>query len=1040
MKLGLVSEIKSKWMLRLSLIFLFALPLAAVEFNRDIRPILSDRCFACHGPDAGNRKTKMRLDIEASAKQDLGKGRFAVVAGDAAASELFRRITSDSKTLRMPPAYAGHEKLTAVEIELIRQWINEGAVFQNHWAFIAPRKSALPATSRPSWIRNPIDAFVLARLDREKMAASPEADKRTLARRVTLDLTGIAPTPTEIDAFVADTSPNAYEKLVDRLLASTHYAERMAIRWLEAARYADTNGYQSDGIRSMWRWRDWVINAFQTNMPFDRFTIEQIAGDLLPNPNLDQKIATAFHRNHRTSAEGGIVEEEFRTEYVADRVETTSTVWMGLTFGCARCHDHKYDPIKQKEFYQLFAFFNNLPERGLVYNFGNEEPFIPAPTKDMSEKLQQFDNKVQAQQQRWQNLDSTLNKSQSSWEKRVAKTKSYDWQLTASQVLHQPLEDSGVKVDGQLPATQGRVKQARVFDGSSFTDEGSDIAKFNYQDPFTLAAWINPTAPKGAIISRAEDYLEGTGYGLYLIDGKLRLHITLRYTDISLRVESAESVKLNEWQHVAVTYDGYRKGSGVHMYVNGVDQKLNILFDELTFPFGGNQPVRIGAGGGMRFKGAIDEARIFKEALTAQQVSTLPLLNTIQELAAIPSKKRSPAQAAKLRFCFLETEAPADIKQSQADLTKAKLERKKFAESIPTVMVMKEGPKRDSFLLKRGAYDAPGEKVEADTPSFLPLLQTDWPVNRLGLAKWLVNRSNPLTARVQVNRLWQMLFGLGLVKTVEDFGSQGEWPIQPELLDWLAVEFMDSGWDVKHMLKTIVMSSTYRQSSRLTPQLLAKDPENRLLARGPRLRLSAEVLRDNSLAISGLLVDKVGGPSVKPYQPAGLWQELTGGGGYTADKGEGLYRRSLYTYWKRTIAPPSMVTFDSPTRETCTVRENRTNTPLQALNLMNDVVYLEASRKLAERMLRDGGPSQTARLQLAYNLVLGRNAKPAELSVMAGVLDTFHQQFAGNKDAAVKFLAQGDSPKDETFPPEELAAYASLASLVLNLDEAITKE
>lgn len=1018
---------------------LFALELLAVEFNREIRPILSDRCFACHGPDTGNRKTKMRLDMEASAKADMGKGRFAIVPGDPAKSELFRRITSESKTLRMPPAYAGHDKLSEQEIELLRRWITEGAVYQSHWAFIAPTRAVSPAVSKPDWVINPIDSFVLARLDHEKLAPSPETDKRTHARRVTFDLTGLPPTPAEIDAFVNDSSPKAYESMVDRLLSSTRYAERMAIRWLEAARYADTNGYQSDGVRSMWRWRDWVINAFQTNMPFDQFTIEQIAGDLLPNPTLDQKIATAFHRNHRTSAEGGIVEEEFRTEYVADRVETTSTVWMGLTFGCARCHDHKYDPMKQKEFYQLFAFFNNLPERGLVYNFGNEEPFISAPTKEMSVKLAEFDSNAAAAETHWHTLAKKLNTSQRAWEKLTASRKDYDWQLTDGQVLHQPLEDK-LKVEGTLPAVQGKVNQARLFDGKSFTDEGSDIAKFNYQDPFTLAAWINPTSPKGAIISRAEDYLEGSGFGLYLIDGKLRLHITLRFTDISLRVESAERVKMNEWQHVAVTYDGYRKGAGVHMYVNGAQRKLNILFDELTFPFGPNQPVRIGAGGGMRFEGMIDEARIFKRALSAEEAGTLPLLETIPQLAGIPPRKRSTAQNDKLRLCFMENFAPADIKKAQADKIAAHTGRRKYFESIPTVMIMKEGPKRDSFLLKRGAYDAPGDKVAAATPSFLPPMKSDWPADRLGLAKWLVDRSNPLTARVQVNRYWQMLFGPGLVKTVEDFGSQGEWPLHQELLDWLAVDFMDSGWNVKRILKTMVMSNTYRQSSRVTPELLAKDPENRLMARGPRFRLSAEMLRDSSLALSGLLVDKAGGPSVKPYQPPGLWQELAGGGGYKEDKGEGLYRRSLYTYWKRTIAPPSMVTFDSPTREVCIVRENRTNTPLQALNLMNDVVYLEASRKLAERIMSEGGGDETGRLKLAYNIVLGRDPKPKESTVLNRALGQFRAQFAGKREAAVKFLAQGDSVRDERFPPEELAAYASLASLVLNLDEAVTKE
>ena len=1027
-------------MLRI-VIFALALPLtAAVEFNRDIRPILSDRCFSCHGPDNGTRKTKMRLDQEAAAKQDLGKGRFAIVAGNPGTSEIFKRVISDNKTLRMPPSYAGHEKLPAAEVELLRQWIVEGAVYQNHWSFIAPIKAALPIVSNPGWVANPIDAFVLARLDKENLKASPAAEKRTQIRRVTLDLTGLSPTGAEIDAFLNDESPKAYEALVDRLLASPRYAERMAIRWLEAARYADTNGYQSDGVRSMWRWRDWVINAFQTNKPFNQFTIEQIAGDLLPNATLDQKIATGFHRNHRTSAEGGIVEEEFRTEYVADRVETTSTVWLGLTFGCARCHDHKYDPMKQKEFYQLFAFFNNIPERGLVYNFGNEEPLLKAPTPEMDATLALFDQKMKQADQQWTNLQSSIEKAQSDWEKKIRKNAAYDWHLTENLVAHERLDRHGVKSDGKLPIVEGKVKQARRFDGKSFASLGEDVAKFNYLDPFTLAAWINPAKPKGAIIARAEDYLEGNGYGLYLIDGKLRLHITLRWTDISLRVETAQQVKLNQWQHVAVSYDGYRKGSGVHMYVDGVDQKLNILFDELTFPFSRKQDLRIGAGGGMRFEGLIDDARVYKTALDPDQISILSVLDPIARIAQIEPGKRTAAQAAKLRLCYLEKFASATAKQTQSAMFAARAERKKFYESIPTVMVMVEGAQRDSFLLKRGAYDAPGEKVSAAVPSFLPPLKKDWPVDRLGLARWLVDRANPLTARVQVNRYWQSFFGNGLVKTVEDFGSQGEWPLAPELLDWLAVEFMDSGWDIKHLIKTVVTSNTYRQSSKVTADLLAKDPENRLMARGPRLRLAAEVIRDNSLAMAGLLVEHVGGPSVKPYQPAGLWQELTGGGGYQADKGEGLYRRSLYTFWKRTIAPPSMVTFDSPSRETCTVRENRTNTPLQALNLMNDTLYLEAARKLAERAMRDGGADEAGRLGYVYRLVLGRSPKAAELAVLGRVLGEFRSQFRGKPDLAVKFLSQGDSPRDEKLDAAEMAAYANVASMVLNLDEAVTKE
>ncbi|MBI1788056.1 MAG: DUF1553 domain-containing protein [Acidobacteria bacterium] len=992
---------------------------------RDIRPILSDRCFTCHGPDSANRKTPLRFDTEAGARR-------AIVPGDPGKSELIRRITSDNPAQRMPPAYAGHDKLGAREIDLFRRWIEQGAPWRQHWSFVKPRRPPLPEVRDRAWPRNPIDSFVLHRVESEGLRPSPEADRATLIRRVTLDLTGLPPTPAEIDAFLADSSPQAFQNVVDRLLASPRYAERMAVRWLDAARYADTNGYQSDGERSMWRWRDWVIDAFHRNMPFDRFTVEQIAGDLLPNATLDQKIATGFHRNHRTNAEGGIVEEEFRVEYVADRVETTATVWLGLTMGCARCHDHKYDPIQQKEFYQAFAFFNNVPERGLVYNFGNEEPFVKAPTPDMEKKLAELDRKAAAAEERYAAFEAELRAAQRDWEQQLRHGDTLRWSVPDGQVLHFPLDEGA----------PGRVGEARRFDGRQFVD-GGNAANFNYQDAFSLAAWINPEAPTGAIMSRVEDYWEGEGYGLYLKDGKVRLHINRRFTDICLRVETEASVALNRWQHVVMTYDGRRKGAGVRIYIDGQSQKLKILFDELTYPFGAKDPFRIGGGGGQenRFHGRIDDVRVFKIALTPEQASTLHLLETMNELAAIPPEARSPAQANKLALCFLDRFAPLEIRLARQALFDARTERRRYFDSIPTVMVMVESPKpRDSFILKRGAYDNPGERVSPTVPAFLPPLRKDWPANRLGLARWLVDPSNPLTARVTVNRFWQMLFGVGLVKTAEDFGSQGEAPVHPELLDWLAVEFVENGWNVKALLKTIVTSASYRQSSRLSPELLQKDPENRLLARGPRLRLPAEMVRDQALALAGLLVEKTGGPSVKPYQPAGLWQELAGGSGYKPDKGEGLYRRSLYTYWKRTVAPPSMVTFDSPNRETCTVRETRTNTPLQALNLMNDVAYVEASRKLAERMLREGGSSAQDRIAFAFRLATARFPKPREREVLGRALDGFLTHFGAHPGAALKLLHQGESPRDPQLDPVELASYAGAASLILNLDETVTKE
>ncbi|MCW5978376.1 MAG: DUF1553 domain-containing protein [Bryobacteraceae bacterium] len=1025
-----------------------AVPSAPVQFNRDIRPVFSDKCYACHGPDPANRQAGLRFDTEEGARAQLRSKRFAIVPGEPGASEAYRRVSSDNAAQRMPPAYAGHPALSAREIDLIRRWIQEGARWEKHWSFIPPTTPPLPEVQEAAWPRNPIDRFVLARLEREGLRPSPEADGYALARRVTLDLTGLPPEPDEVEAFVQDGSPDAYERLVDRLLESPRYAERMAVRWMEAARYADTHGYQADGRRDMWRWRDWVIEAFNRNMPFNRFTIEQIAGDLLPNPTLYQKIATGFHRNHRTNGEGGIIEEEFRVEYAADRTETTATVWLGLTMGCARCHDHKYDPITQKDFYRFFAYFNNVPDRGLVYNFGNEEPFVKAPTDEQRRRLEELDDALVLTERDYAALAPELQDAQRAWEHKLGRRRPLYWTVSEGLVAHAPLDGKPDTTGGcepsasdcRLPVVPGRIGKAREFDGKRFIEAG-DAAKFDYLDPFTLAAWINPAAPNGAIVSRMEDYFEGEGYGLFLIDGKLRLHITKRWTDIGLRVETAAPVELNKWQHVLVSYDGNRKASGLKAYVDGVPRELNVLFDELSYPLGAKDPLRIGAGGGpeYRFRGAIDDVRVYGIALSSEEAATVSLLEPMNDLAAIEPANRTKAQADKLALCFLDRFAPKKIVAARRAVRRARAERDRYYQSIPTVMVMSEKqPLRETHLLKRGAYDNPGEAVTAAVPSFLPPMGAGVPNNRLGLARWLVSPENPLTARVTVNRFWQMYFGVGLVKTTEDFGAQGEWPVNPELLDWLATEFMRTGWDVKALLKTVVMSATYRQSSKATPELLQKDPDNRLLARGPRIRLSPEMIRDQALAVSGLLVEKTGGPSVKPYQPPGLWQELGGGAGYVPDKGEGLYRRTLYTYWKRTAPPPSLIIFDSPTRETCAVRETRTNTPLQALALMNDVAYVEASRKLAERMMA-GGRAVADRLDHGFRLATGRPPKPEEMDLLRRAFETFAARYRGDKKAAARLLSHGESPRDFKLDPRELAAYASVASLVLNLDEVITK-
>jgi hypothetical protein len=1047
-----------------------------VIFNRDIRPILSDRCYPCHGPDKANRKTNMHFDTEEGAFTALNSGGFAIVRGDPSKSVMLQRVSSDNQGFRMPPAYMGYAKLPDHEIDLIRRWIAQGAKWQKHWSLIPPEVAPQPEVMHKAWPREPFDYYVLAHLEHEGLAPSPEADPATLIRRVTLDLTGLPPTPAEVSAFLNDRSPNAYERVVDRLLSSPRYGENIAWQWLDAARYADTNGYQSDGARNMWRWRDWVIDAYNRNMPFNEFTVEQLAGDMLPHATRDQIIATGFNRNHRTSAEGGIIDEEFRVAYVVDRVDTTSSVWLGLTVGCARCHDHKFDPILQKEYYQLFAYFNNVPEKGFVYNFGNEEPYIKAPTPEQQARLTDLDARVAARQASYASLEPEIARSQRTWERWIKSSQVPDWNVSDGLILHFPLdgdlhESTGIYerrnsfnhqppgvestakpddpsepvvaggTDPKLPFVPGKLGKAASFDGHRYVN-GGRVLSFNYLDPVSFAAWIYPTAASGAILSSVEDVHQGSGYGLYLRDGKLTYHFTMRWTDLGMRLEATKPIALNQWHHIAFTYDGKRKPSGARFYVDGVPQETKVLFSEMSWPLGDPQPFRIGAGEGPedRFQGAIEDVRTYNRALSADEVEVLPVVQSVSQIAAIPSHRRTPPEANRLAFCFLDRYAPADIQASRRLLAEAQRDRDRYYASIPTVMVMKEGPTRDAYILKRGAYDAHGDKVSAGLPQVLPPMPANFPNNRLGLAEWLVDRSNPLTARVTVNRFWQTLFGTGLVKTVDDFGSQGEWPLYQDVLDDLAVRFMDSNWDVKALLKTMVMSATYRQSSRVTPALLEKDPENRLLARGPRFRLPPQAIRDQALAISGLLVEKVGGPPVKPYQPPGLWEEVSFGESYKPDTGDALYRRSLYTFWKRTVAPPTMVTFDAASRETCIVRANRTNTPLQALNLMNDVTYVEASRKFAERMLKEGGATPQARIEYAFRLALARSPKPEEQKILLDALDQFSARYQAKLDAALKYISGGNSPRDPKLDPVELAAYTSVASLIFNMDETITKE
>jgi hypothetical protein len=996
-----------------------------VEFNRDVRPVLAENCYACHGPDAARRKAKLRLDTQEGAFADLG-GRRAVVPGDVVTSELLQRIAAEEDDRRMPPPRTGRS-LTSAQAETLRRWVEQGAKWESHWSLIAPRRPALPQVRNASWSRNPIDRFVLDRLESAGLPPSAETDRTTLVRRVTLDLTGLPPTPAEVDAFLADRSPAAYELLVDRLLASPRYGEHMALSWLEAARYADTNGYQSDGERFMWRWRDWVIDAFNGNMPFDRFTIEQLAGDLLPSATLDQRIATGFNRNHRGNAEGGIIPEEYAVEYVADRVETTATVWMGLTLGCARCHDHKFDPLTQRDFYQVFAFFNNVPEKGRAVKFGNSPPMIQAPTPAQRERLVALEKLLAWYEHRFSEESSVLPMARIAWEREVAAAgKPLDWTITENLLAHFQLDED----------------RSTAFDGRRVADAG-DVGAFGFDDKFSLAAWIRFEAGRGGtILSRMTDVPQGDGYALVLEGGKLQANFVKRWLDDALRVETERALTPGCWHHVLVAYDGTRTADGVNVFVDGRPEPIRILLDELNQSFKTTEPLRIGGGNGPegRFHGSIKDVRIFGAVLTSRDAAVLATPETIDTLAAVPPERRSPGQEAKLSACFLAEYAPKRLREDWRKIVALLRERDRLVSSFPTTMVMQELPTpRESFILVRGQYDRRGERVAAGVPGCLPPLGDREP-SRLGFARWLADPAHPLTARVAVNRAWQAFFGAGLVRTAEDFGTRGEPPTHPELLDWLATELVRLGWDRKALHRLIVTSATYRQSSHATAEQQRRDPDNRLLSRAPRLRLSAAQIRDQALAASGLLVERLGGPSVKPYQPEGLWRELAEIKEYPQDHGPDLYRRGLYTFWKRTVPPPSMVAFDAPSRETCTVRGSRTNTPLQALTLLNDVTYVEAARVLAQRAIAEGGTAPGDRLTLAYRLATARRPTAEETQVLLAGYGKHLAHYRAHLDEARSLVQAGEAPADGHLDPAELAAMMVVAELVLNLDEAITRE
>jgi hypothetical protein len=1022
-----------------------------VDFNFEIRPILSDKCFKCHGPDPRNRKAGLRLDTKDGAFGTTESGSRAVVPRKLQESELISRITSSDETERMPPKSLGRT-LSSHEIDLLKRWVEQGAHWQAHWSFLPPVAGPLPRVNDPDWCQTAIDRFVLARLDAEHQKPARAAGKERLLRRVTFDLTGLPPTIAEIDAFLADSSPGAYGRVVDRLLDSPRFGERMAVDWLDLARYADTYGYQSDVYRAMWPWRDWAVQAYNTNLPYDQFVTWQLAGDLVPQPSRPQVLATAFNRHHRQTNEGGSIEEEFRVEYVADRTNTFATAFLGLTLECARCHSHKYDPITQEEYYRLFGFFNSIDESGLYSHFTSA---IPTPTllltsADLDRAIAQSERKIKSAEAELVALASRQSAAFDAW---LALSKR---EPAATGLIGDfPLDsiDSGQIANRAAPKHPGHasegpeVVEGRVGKGLHLSGENNvtlSLGNFDRFEPFSVALWIKTPdfKDRAVVLHRSMSWTDAgsRGYQLLIEDGKLSVGLIHFWPGNAIGIKAREPLALNQWTHVTFTYDGSSRASGVALYVDGTRAAADVVRDHLTKTItgGGNDQITIG----QRFRdrgfknGLVDEIRVFGREISPLEAAGLHA-GTCQPLPVDPASL-STAGRRELMAYYLSA-VDGEYRKQLAMLKELRKQQSALIDPVAEIMVMKELAKeRPTYLLKRGSYDAPANRVERGTPASLPLFSAALPRNRLGLAQWLTDPGHPLTARVAVNRWWQTLFGRGLVSTPEDFGSQGQLPSHPELLDWLARELIDGGWDVKRVIRLIVTSATYRQSSDASPELLAKDPDNILLARGPRFRLPAEMLRDNAISAAGLLAETIGGPPVKPYQPDGLWEEKSGLV-YDRDRGPGSHRRSLYTFWKRTSPPPSMLTFDATTREFCAVKRQTTATPLQALVLLNDPQFVEAARGLAQRSFREGGTKLDSRITFAFRTLTGRHPNPREFRTLEALFHEQVDEFRSGRSDAQRLLGIGDAPRDASIDPVECAAMTAVVQALLSYDETVTR-
>jgi hypothetical protein len=1025
--------------------------IAKISFNYDIKPILSDRCFACHGPDANKREADLRLDTPEGAFAALkdNPGHFAIIAGDPDESEMYRRLISDDPDIKMPPPES-NLSISEEEISLIKKWIAQGAEYEKHWSFIKPEKALVPDSAD-----HPIDYFIDKKLAEKKLQPTVKAEKELLLRRLSFDITVLPPSVDELDAFLSDNSPDAYEKAVDRLLDSPAYGERMAMHWLDVARYADTHGYQFDFEREVWPWRDWVIQAFNQNMPYEQFVTWQLAGDLLPNPTQEQVMATAFNRNHPQNPEGGIIPEEYRVEYVADRTNTLGKAFLGLTLECARCHDHKYDPLSQKEYYELFAFFNNVDEAGQISYFtrGEAAPTLLLTDQEAEEQISFLKEKVAEEEKALANVKVAAEQVFEQWLQNnpsaPQKLKGMQAYISMDVLQGETLKNEAnaahpAKVFDEPEVIEGARGKGLLLNGENGINLNK-VGDFSRSEPFSISIWIKPPKilARAVILHRSRGALDAAsrGYELYLDSGRVVAALNHNWPYNAIKIRTKEPIQNQAWTQLAMTYDGSSRAANLKIFVNGEEAEAEILRDNLykDIRYDDNKlPLQLGA----RFRdngfkdGAVDELMVFDRRLTAPEIAMLAgKENTFhKEIDAL-----SEADKAKLFDFYLENHHSAYQKQF-AELKEVRKQLASEVEKVREMMVMDERENtRPSYLLERGGYDNHGERVFPDTPERVLAFDETFPANRLGLTQWLFHEENPLTARVMANRLWQLFFGEGIVNTPDDFGNQGSLPSHPELLDWLAVEFRESGWDMQHMIRLVVTTEAYQRSSVPTRELKESDPENQWLAYGPKHRLKAEMIRDHALASSGLLNREMGGPPVKPYQPEGLWKEKKADMVYVPSTGDDLFRRSLYTFWKRTSPPPNMLTFDASERNVCIVKREATATPLQSLVLLNDPQFVEASRVLAERLLTELPDSPEDKITFAFRSLTSRTPSAEELTILK---ETYEEQLAyyrENPKKADQLLEVGERELQFKENPQQLAAYTMLASTIMNFEDTYLK-